>query len=93
MDEKLHRTWQRVPTIQEAKFILVCSKGNVCSRVREVIFPSTLLLGDPQGILHPALEPSTKERHAPLKLDSEEAAKMVRGMEELSYEERMRQQE
>jgi len=42
------------------------------------------------GISHPALERSAQERHGPVGVGSEEATKVIRGMEHLSYEERLR---
>ncbi|KAK4830050.1 hypothetical protein QYF61_008388 [Mycteria americana] len=45
----------------------------------------------PPAVLRPALEPSAQERHGPVGAGPEEATKMIRGMEHLSYEERLRQ--
>jgi len=38
------------------------------------------------AVLHPALEPSAQQRHGPVGAGPEEATKMVRGLEHLSYE-------
>lgn len=45
VDVKLNITWQCALTVQKAKFILCCIKGNMGSRVREEIVPlnSTLV--------------------------------------------------
>ena len=59
------------------------------SRLREVILPlySTLVrLHLPVG-----LEPSAQRRHGPVRAGPEEATKKIRGMEHLSYEERLRE--
>jgi len=45
----------------------------------------------PPGVLCPALEPSAQEGHGPGGAGPEEATKMVRGLEQLSCEERLRE--
>jgi len=44
----------------------------------------------PPGVLHPVLEPSAHEGHGPVGVGPEETTKMVRGLEHLSCEERLR---
>ncbi|KAK4808144.1 hypothetical protein QYF61_025485 [Mycteria americana] len=43
------------------------------------------------GVLHPALELSAQEGHGAVGVGPEEATKMIRGMEHLSYEDRLRE--
>jgi len=45
----------------------------------------------PPGVLRPALEPSAQDRPGPVRGGQEEATKMIRGLEPLSYEERLRE--
>ena len=43
------------------------------------------------GALHPALEPSAQDRHGPVGAGPEEATEMIRGLEHLCCEERLRE--
>jgi len=45
----------------------------------------------PPAVLHPALEPSAQKRHGPAAAGPEEATKRIRGLEHLSYEDRLRE--
>ncbi|KAK4808069.1 hypothetical protein QYF61_025066 [Mycteria americana] len=77
---------------QNANRILGCIKSSVASRSREVILPlySTLVRLH-LGVLRPAPEPSAQERHGAVGEGPQEATKMIRGMEHLSYEDRLRE--
>jgi len=45
----------------------------------------------PPGVLSPALEPSAQVRHRHVGMGPDEATKMIRGLEHLSCEERLRE--
>jgi len=45
----------------------------------------------PHGVLHPALEPSPQNRHGTVGAGPGEATEMIRGLEYLSYEEKLRE--
>jgi len=55
--------------------------------------PSTALHSHetPPAVLHSALEPSAQKRHGPVGVGPEEATEMIRGMEHLSCEHRLRE--
>jgi len=92
VEKKPNVTQQRALAAQAANHILGCIKSSVASRVREVILPlcSTLV--------RPHLESSIQLWSPQCRKDMEvfervqrRATKMVRGMEHLSYEERLRE--
>ena len=75
---------------QKASCILGCIKSRVANRSREGILP--LCSGQtPFGVLCPALEPPAQDRHGAVGAGPEEATKMIRGLEHLCCEERLRE--
>jgi len=61
------------------------------SRQRVLIVPLCSALVIPSAVLHPALGPPAHEDCVAVGVDPEEATKMLRWLEYLSYEERVRE--
>ncbi|PKU43412.1 hypothetical protein llap_6296 [Limosa lapponica baueri] len=90
VDKKLNVTWECALTAQKASYILGCIKRSVASWSRKVILP-LCSHKTPPGVLGPALESSAQEGHGPVGAGPERATKMIRELEYLSYEDRLRE--
>ncbi|PKU31041.1 hypothetical protein llap_18654 [Limosa lapponica baueri] len=92
MDEKLHTSWQCTLAAQRATHILGCIKRSVTGRAREVILPLC------SALVRPHLEccvqlwsPQHGKDMDLLERVQRRATKLIRGLEHLSYEDRLRE--
>ena len=92
MDEKLDMSWQCVFAAQKANTIPGCTKSSMASRLRGVILPlySALVRPHLQNCLQ-LWGPQHKKDMDLLEWVQRRATKMIRGLEHLSYEERLRE--
>ncbi|KAK4827399.1 hypothetical protein QYF61_017804 [Mycteria americana] len=88
VDEKFNMTWQRALEAHKANHILGCINRSMTSRSREVILPLY------SALVRPHLEYCIQLWGPQHKKDTEQvqrrATKMIRGLEHLSYEDRLR---
>jgi len=92
VDEKLNMSRQYALAAPKANRILTCTKRSVASRSREVILPLY------SALMRPHLEycvqlssPHNKQDMDVLEKVQRRATKMIRGLEYLSYEDRLRE--
>jgi len=91
VDEKLNMRRQCALAAQKANCILGYIKRSMASRSREVILSLYSARDTPHGVLHPALEASLQEDMDVLEQVQRRATKMIRGLEYLSYKDRLRE--
>ncbi|GAB0204006.1 hypothetical protein GRJ2_002866200 [Grus japonensis] len=91
VDEKLNMSRQCVLAAQKANHVLGCIQRSVTSMSREVILPLySTLVRPPPGVLHPALGAPERDMEL-LERVQRRATKLMRGLDHLSYEDRLRE--
>ncbi|KFQ71997.1 hypothetical protein N335_09457, partial [Phaethon lepturus] len=92
VDEKLHMSWQCALTALKDNHILGCIQRSMTSRKRDVILPlySTLVRPHLESCVQ-LWSPQHREDMDLLERGQRRATKMIRAMEHLSYEDRLRE--
>ncbi|RMC05017.1 hypothetical protein DUI87_18198 [Hirundo rustica rustica] len=91
VDEKLNMTQPCALIAQKAKCALGCTKSSVGCREREGILPlCSALLRDPTWNTAPSSGVPAQEGHGPVGVSPEEDNTLIREMEYISFEERLR---
>jgi len=91
IDEKLNMTWQCALAAQKANHILGCIKSSMASLLREVNLPLySALRCHPECCIH-LWSPQHRKDMNLLEQVQRRTTNMVRGMENLCYEERLRE--
>jgi len=92
MNEKVDMSHQCVLTVQKANYILGCIKRSMASRSREVILPlySALVRTHLESCVQ-LWSPQHRKDMELLEQVQRRATKMIRGLEHLSYEDRLRE--
>ena len=92
IDEKLNMSWRCAPAAQKANHVLGCMKRSVTSRSREVILPLySALVGPHLECCIQLWGPQYRRDMELLERVQRMATKLIRGLEHLSYEDRLRE--
>jgi len=92
VDDRLTMSQQCALAAKKASGILGCIKRSMASRSREVLLPFYSALSEaPSGVLRPVLGSHFKKDEKLLERVQRRATRIMRGLEHLSYEERLRE--
>ncbi|KAJ7398214.1 hypothetical protein BTVI_127038 [Pitangus sulphuratus] len=91
VDEKFNISWQCEPASHKAKHILGCITRSMASKSREVILPFYSAFRDPTWSAVSRSGAPTKKDMDLLEQVQRRATEMIRGLEHLSYKDRLRE--